>query len=95
MSVQTYTSDQARAHWRDLLDLANSGDVDVVIERHGKPTATLIGFEAYQTIQALLEEVRALQRADRAMEEWLADPSIGRSYAALRKEWVDEGILDS
>lgn len=95
MSIQIYTSDQARAHWRDLLDLASSGNTDVVIERHGKPTATLIGFEAYQTIQALLEEARALQRAERAMDEWLVDPSIGRSYAALRKEWVEDGTLDS
>jgi prevent-host-death family protein len=94
MTVQTFTSDHARSNWRDLLDLAATGETDVVIERHGKPTAALIGFEAYQAMQVLLDELRALQRAERAMQEWLEDPSIGTSYAALRAEMLADGVLE-
>jgi prevent-host-death family protein len=94
MTVQTFTSDHARSNWRDLLDLAATGETDVVIERHGKPTAALIGFEAYQAMQVLLDELRALQRAERAMQEWLEDPSIGISYAALRAEMLADGVFE-
>ncbi len=58
MTVQILSSEQARIQWRNLLDLAGQGDVDVVIERHGKATATLISYELYQAVQGVLAELR-------------------------------------
>jgi PHD/YefM family antitoxin component YafN of YafNO toxin-antitoxin module len=53
------SSEQARTEWRTLLDLASQDEVDVVIERHGKATAAVIGYKTYQAVRATLEEIRA------------------------------------
>ena len=59
MKVRTVSSEQARTEWRTLLDLASQGDVDIVIERHGKATAAVIGYETYLAIRSTLAEMRA------------------------------------
>jgi prevent-host-death family protein len=59
MTLHTMSSEQARTQWRTLLDLASQDEVDVVIERHGKATAAVIGYKTYQAIQSTLEEIRA------------------------------------
>ena len=71
MTVQTMSSEQARTQWRTLLDLASRGNVDVVIERHGKATATLIGYERYQAL-AEAEGAGQSQRGQR-MADALAE----------------------
>ena len=48
------SSEQARTEWRRLLDLASQGNVDIVIERHGKATAAVISYETYQALQPAL-----------------------------------------
>lgn len=58
MAVQVMSSEQARTQWRTLLDLAGQGDVDVIIERHGKATATVISYELYQAMQGAMAELR-------------------------------------
>jgi PHD/YefM family antitoxin component YafN of YafNO toxin-antitoxin module len=58
MKVHKMSSEQARMEWRTLLDLASQDDVDIVIERHGKATAAVIGYEAYLAIQSTLAEIR-------------------------------------
>ena len=92
--VQTIASDHVYFHWCTMLDLAATGEMDYVIERHGTPTAALIGSEAYQAVQVLLDELRALRRSEHAILEWLEDPSIGTTYAALRAEMLAEGVLE-
>jgi PHD/YefM family antitoxin component YafN of YafNO toxin-antitoxin module len=59
MTIRTIKSDQARSQWRALLDLASQEDVDVVIERHGKPTVAVINYDAYRAVLSALTEVRA------------------------------------
>jgi prevent-host-death family protein len=59
MTLRTMSSEQARTEWRTLLDLASQGDVDVVIERHGKATAAVISYETYRALQSTLAEIRA------------------------------------
>jgi len=59
MNIQKMSSEQARTEWRRLLDLASQGDVDVVIERHGKATAAVISYETYRAMQPMLAEIRA------------------------------------
>jgi prevent-host-death family protein len=61
VNVHTINSEQARTQWRELLDIASRGDVDIVINRHGKPTAAVISYEAYQAVQNLLENFREIE----------------------------------
>ncbi|HSJ56669.1 MAG TPA: type II toxin-antitoxin system Phd/YefM family antitoxin [Anaerolineae bacterium] len=58
MTLRTVSSEQARTEWRTLLDLASKGDVDIVIERHGKATAAVISYETYRALQPALNEIR-------------------------------------
>jgi prevent-host-death family protein len=53
------SSEKARTRWRDLLDMASKGNIDIVIERHGKATAAVISYEDYQAIRAILSRLRA------------------------------------
>lgn len=39
MNSTPFTSDDARKRWRDLLDLAQVAEAEIVIERHNKPVA--------------------------------------------------------
>jgi prevent-host-death family protein len=59
MTIRKMSSEQARTEWRTLLDLASQGSVDIVIERHGKPTAAVINYETYRSIQSALAEARS------------------------------------
>jgi prevent-host-death family protein len=59
MTLRTMNSEQARTEWRTLLDLASQGDVDIVIERHGKAVAAVISYETYRALQSALAEIRA------------------------------------
>ncbi len=94
MTVQVMKSDEARTNWRDLLDTASAGEIDIVIERYGKPTATVVNYEQYLQAKAILEELRAIQDADKMVQKWLENPELGRPYSEIRKRLVDEGILD-
>jgi prevent-host-death family protein len=70
------SSEQARTRWRELLDLASQEGVDVVIERHGKATAAVIGYKTYQAIQSTLAEIRAsapAQKRGRQMADLLQE----------------------
>jgi prevent-host-death family protein len=73
------SSEQARTEWRNLLDLASQGDTDIVIERHGKATAAVIGYEAYRAIQSTLAEIRANTSAQER----------GRQMAAILQELAE------
>jgi antitoxin (DNA-binding transcriptional repressor) of toxin-antitoxin stability system len=94
MSIQVMKSDEARTRWRDLLDTASAGETDTVIERHGKPTATVVNYEQYLQAKAILDEIRAIKDADKMVQKWLKNPKIGRPYSEIRKRLVEEGILD-
>ena len=45
MNVTKLSSREARTKWRDVLDTIDNGTADVVIERYGKPIATLIPYQ--------------------------------------------------
>ena len=76
MTTRTMSSEKARIAWRTLLDLASLGNTDVVIERHGVPTAVLISYETYQQIKPALKDVR----------EGLAAAQRGKRMASLLEE---------
>jgi prevent-host-death family protein len=94
MAIQVMKSDEARTRWRDVLDTATAGETDIVIERHGKPTATIVNYEQYLQAKAILEELRTIQEADKLVQKWLENPEHGRPYAEIRKMLVNEGLLD-
>lgn len=94
MEVTTWDSRQAREKWRDLLDMASGGKADVVITRHGKPAAALIGYTDYLALQEELEELRSARRAQAALDRWRKDPSLGRPYSEIRQELIADGLLD-
>jgi prevent-host-death family protein len=79
MTLRTMSSEQARTEWRNLLDLASRGDTDIVIERHGKATAAVIGYETYRAIQGTLAELRASASAQER----------GRQMAAILQELAE------
>ena len=68
MEVRTYSSSQARAQWRDILDLAAAG-VDVMIERHGKPIAAVIAYDDYVVLRAIRQNLRADRQVANAIEK--------------------------
>lgn len=59
MSVEKISSEQARIQWRTLLDRADRNDTEIIIERHGKSTAVVIGYESYLALQAELTKLRS------------------------------------
>lgn len=92
MAYQVLNSDDARTHWRDILDTAGMGQ-DVVIARYGKPMAVLIPVADYEALREELEELRAARRAKAMLEAWREEPSRGRPYSAVREELATEGLL--
>ncbi len=93
MLAKIMNSKAARAKWRDLLDLANKGEGDTVIERNGRPVAAVIPFEDYQALQDELDDLRAGRRAQAALDAWESERSLGRPYAEVRAELVRDGLL--
>ena len=64
MNRQTLNSEQARIQWRNLLDLASRGDTDIIIERHGQPTAAVLGYRQYRLLLNELEHLRTRASAE-------------------------------
>jgi prevent-host-death family protein len=92
MAVKVVGSREARTQWRDVLDTAQAGAADVVIERNGRLVAAIISYEDYQAIQEDLDDLRTARRAAEIYEEWKRDPSTGRPYSEVRDEL--KGLLD-
>lgn len=51
MTVKTLSSEEARTNLRTVMDEVTTGEAEVVIERHGKPTVAVISYKEYQRIQ--------------------------------------------
>jgi len=76
------STDDASNRWREVRDRAKGGE-DVVIEHHGQPA-----------VREALEDIRAARQAERALAAYRKDRRLGRPYSEIRKELVDEGLLD-
>lgn len=94
MTIRVVESNRARALWREILDRAQAGTEDVVVERYGKPVAAVIAYEDFVALQDEIDELRAARRAGAAYEEYKQDPNQAVSYEAFRAEIVTEGLLD-
>ncbi|NKQ36016.1 MAG: type II toxin-antitoxin system Phd/YefM family antitoxin [Chloroflexi bacterium] len=80
-------SNQARNHWREMLDMVLAdNDTDVIITRYNKPVVTMVAYEDYLDIQDELMKRRAERRAKRrAKAETLA--TMLASERVLAREW--------
>ncbi len=64
MTEAVFKSDEARQHWRDMMDTALIGG-RVIIERYTKPQAVLMGYTQYKAMAERLQELEAWQEAQR------------------------------
>lgn len=94
MNVTKLSSREARTNWRAVLDTLDKGTADVVIERYGKPIATLIPYEDYEALLEELEDLRDGRLAQVAYEEHLQAPATAQPYQEIRDELLAEGIWD-
>jgi prevent-host-death family protein len=86
MTVKMVDSRDARANWRDMLDLAQANDTDVVITRYNKPVVAVVAYEDYVAVQEELRKRRATRRARRRLEAEAVATMIA-SERVLAKEW--------
>ena len=84
MTIKTFESNEARARWRDMLDLAQTSDTDVIITRYNKPVVAVVAYEDYIAVQEELHKRRA-QRVTRQRLE--ARATMIASERVLAKEW--------
>jgi antitoxin (DNA-binding transcriptional repressor) of toxin-antitoxin stability system len=69
MTALTMKSEEARNSWRNMLDHTFTGG-EVVIERHGKPTAVMVNYQQWQAWKSLLTRLTKTR-----YEEMKSDPS--------------------
>lgn len=94
MSIATWDSNDARIKWREVVDTAATGNMDVVITRYGKPVVAVIDYEDFLALQEELDDLRAAKRADALYEEYRRDPAAVRPWADVRADLIAEGRLD-
>ena len=94
MAVETVSSREARANWRDLLDKVLTRTADVVIERNRQAVAVLIPDDDYEELQEELDNLRAARRAGEIYEEWKRDPSTARPLEDVEAELIANSMLD-
>lgn len=85
MTVKMVDSKDARANWRDMLDLAQASDTDVVITRYNKPVVAVVAYEDYVAVQEELRKWRATRLTRRLEAEAVA--TMIASERVLAKEW--------
>ena len=59
MTVKTLDTNQARNHWREMLDTVLKNEVDVVITRYDQPLVAVLAYEDYLAVHAELIKQRA------------------------------------
>ena len=94
MNREIVSSREVRTKWRTILDTVDRGTADVVIERYGKPIATLIPYADYEALLEYLEDLRDVRYATAALEEYEQDPSTARPYQEIRAELIADGVWD-
>lgn len=94
MVIKTLDSNKARTQWREILDSASTGNMDVVVERYGKPVVAVIAYVDYVALQEKIGDLRATRRAAEAYEAWKQDPGRAKPWEEVEAELVAEGLLD-
>ncbi len=59
------SSNDAKQRWGSVVSYVTDQDDEVVVESHGKPTAVVMSYAAFQVVQALREQQRRRDILDR------------------------------
>ena len=94
MTTINIGSREAHQKWRDLLDAAQAGSTDTVIERNGKPVAVLIPYRDYLELREALEDLRAARRAAQTYEAWKQNPARARAFKDILAEIEAEETIN-
>lgn len=62
------TMKDARAHFGDVVDEARMSEA-VVVTKHGRPVAAVVGFDEWQSVVELAEEMTDIRAYDAAKAE--------------------------
>lgn len=87
--LKKFTSREARARWREVLDILLKGDSDVAITRYGETIAVMIPAEDYAALENELEELRIARIAENIYEDYLADIDSSVSLELVKSELID------
>ena len=90
---QMLDSNEARTHWRDVLDASAKG-VDTVITRYNKPVSVMINYEDYLALAEHLEDLRDAREAKAALERIRQNPSLVRPLREYIEDLIARGELD-
>ena len=90
---KTMDSNDARLHWRDVLDAGAKG-IDIVITRYSKPVSVVIDYDDYLALVDHLEDLRAGRRAAATLELIKQDPSRVRPFQEFVDELIAKGELE-
>jgi PHD/YefM family antitoxin component YafN of YafNO toxin-antitoxin module len=93
MTVKTLDSNQARNHWREMLDTVLKNDTDVVITRYDQPVVTMLAYEDYLAVHDELVKQRAARKA-RQQAERETQATMLASERVLAREW-DSPVEDA
>jgi hypothetical protein len=55
----------------------------------------VLPFADWQALQEALDDLRAARRAQAAYEDWRRDPSLGRPWAEVKAEMIQDGPFDA
>ncbi len=86
MRIKTYKAEDARTKMRDILDDVTTGTTEVIIERHGKPTAVVVGFHQWQAWKRQRKE-----RHDRIRAE--IEAGHYETWEKVRADMQTKGLL--
>ena len=92
-TLRAIGSNQARIHWREVLDAARAGE-DSVIEHYGKPIAVVMSYADWEALRDDLDDLRAARRGQAAYEAWKRDPSLGQPWSEVKAKMIQDGLLE-
>ena len=90
-TVTTMKSEEARAHFRDILDATVAGH-EIVIERYNKPTAVVTSYDQWQrTVQQAkrLKELELLHEVRRLKQRRIQSAFWWSNHSTLNKPHCD------
>lgn len=85
MDVKTLDSNQARNHWREMLDTVLVNHTDVVITRYNQPVAAVVAYEDYLAVVAELTHLRTERVRRKVLAESRA--TMLASESVLARDW--------
>ena len=93
MAIKILASNEARAKWGYVQYQVVSGQADIIVQRHGRPSVVLIPYNDFVSLRDELADLRAIRRAAEAYTAWKENPDLAMPYEDFQAELVAEGLL--